>query len=306
VSYGQPTGPLVCFVAVVGSGSQQWKAGHFTPDDVVWRVQREAVLMLAGGRAFLMQAAHPLALAGFAEHSTYDTDPFDRLWRTMRTVWTAAFGSPEDAERAARRVKAMHGRVTGVLAQDAGPFPAGTPYAAEDPQLLMWVHATLYDSSLLAYETFVRPLTDAEHDEFYDQMNALARHWGTPDEVLPPDRHAFREYMDEMLGGGNIVVTDQAREMGSVILDPPAPMHVRAAWPMLNLLTAGLLPANLREGYGLRWSARRERAMRMQVATIRRGILPVLPRRARILPLARAGEARFRAGEPTSTTPSGA
>lgn len=281
---------------VTAQTGQQWRAGHFTPDDVIWRVQREAVLMLAGGRAFLMQAAHPLALAGFAEHSTYDTDPFDRLWRTMRTVWTAAFGTPEEAERAARRVQAMHGRVTGVLARDEGPFPAGTPYAAQDPRLLMWVHATLYDSSLLAYESFVRPLTDLEHDEFYDQMNAMARHWGTPDEVLPPDRHAFRAYMDGMLTGGEILVTDRTRTMGKVILDPPAPLHVRAGWPMLNLLTAGFLPDTLREGYGLPWSSRRERAMRMQVATIRRAILPTLPRRVRIVPQARTGEARFAAG----------
>lgn len=260
---------------------------------MIWRVQRESVLMLAGGRAFLMQAAHPLALAGFAEHSTYDTDPFDRLWRTMRTVWTAAFGTPEDAERAAGRVRAMHGRVTGILSQDEGPFPAGTPYAASDPKLLLWVHATLYDSSLLAYETFVRPLTDVEHDEFYDQMHAMARHWGTPDDVLPPDRHAFRTYMDGMLAGNELLVTDRTRSMGSVILDPPAPMHVRAGWPLLNLLTTGMLPEPLREGYHLPWSTRRDRAMRMEIAMIRRAVLPVLPRRARFLPQARAGEARF-------------
>lgn len=269
-----------------------YRAGHFTPDDVIWRVQREAILMLGGGRAFLMQASHPRALAGFEQHSDYEDDPFDRLWRTMATVWTSVFGSPEEADAAGRKVRAIHKRVCGTLTEQAGPFPIDTPYAADDPDLLLWVQATLYETSLLMYETFVRPLNDDENDQLYAQMWGAARVWGLPREVIPDDRHAFREYMDGMLASETITVGNLARRMGAVIIDPPLPRAARSAWPLMNFTTTALLTPKLREGFSLSWSPARERLFQTSVPAMRRAVIPLLPGRARILPVARAAEKR--------------
>src|SRR5215210_7668502 len=98
-------------------------AGAFTPESAIWKVSREWVLMLGGGRALLLQAAHPLALAGVIEHSDYEAGPWRRLERTMDAVWTAVYGEPGQAEEVGRRVRAIHGRVNGRLRNRMGPFP---------------------------------------------------------------------------------------------------------------------------------------------------------------------------------------
>src|SRR6187200_3286231 len=114
---------------------------YFTDDSVVRRVHREFVVGLAGPRTLLLQATHPVAFAGFFAHTGALDEPYERLSRTAQMMDTIAFGSRARAERATRRVRAMHRRVRGVLAEPAGRFEAGTPYAADDPELLLWVLA---------------------------------------------------------------------------------------------------------------------------------------------------------------------
>src|SRR5919108_4071395 len=99
--------------------------GYFRRDGVAWRVGRELAMMLGGGRALLLQVAHPLVAAGVAEHSDYREDPWKRLAGTMNAVWAVVFGTRAQADRAAARVRAMHSRVNGTLAARSGPFPAG-------------------------------------------------------------------------------------------------------------------------------------------------------------------------------------
>jgi len=124
---------------------------YFRPDGAAWRIGRELALLLGGGRALLLQVAHPLVAAGVAEHSDFRENPWKRLEGTMNAVWAVVFGTRAQADRAARRVRAMHSRVQGHTA-------AGTPYSALDPELLLWVHATLVDTALLVYGQWVRPL----------------------------------------------------------------------------------------------------------------------------------------------------
>src|SRR5260370_40958496 len=131
------------------------RAGSFPDDSIIRRVNRENVLLLGGGRALLMQLAHPLVAAGVDEHSDFRDRPIRRLRRTVQMMMAIVFGDRETALAAARSVNRVHGRVQG----------AG--YRALDPDLLLWVHATLVDSSLATYETFVRPLRDEEREGFY-------------------------------------------------------------------------------------------------------------------------------------------
>ncbi len=261
-------------------------AGGYTPESAIWKVSREWILMLGGGRALLMQAAHPLALAGIVEHSDYARDPWGRLARTMDVVWTAVYGDPAEAERAGRRVRAMHAKVRGRLKTDLGPFPAGTPYDARDPELLMWVHATLVDTALLMYRTYVGPLTAEDQEAYYQDMKHLARLFGTPDRAIPGTFADFEAYRRSMLDGEGICVTPQARDLATALLTPPLPIVARPAWELVRFATAGFLPSKLRRGYGFTWTPAHRAVLAGSAGAVRRGLLPLLPDRIRRLPAA--------------------
>ena len=129
--------------------------GYFDDSSMLRVVHRERALALAGPRALLMQAAHPLAVSGLLAHSTAMDEPYDRLARTAQTMSTIGFGSREDADRVTARGRAMHARVKGRIKEPVGRFPAGTPYRADQPDLLLWVLFTLVDSGLVVYRKYV-------------------------------------------------------------------------------------------------------------------------------------------------------
>src|SRR4051794_21752646 len=136
--------------------------GFFGPDSMLRRVISETLVGLSAPQVLLLQAAHPVAWAGFFAHTGALDAPYERLDRTALIMNTVAFGSREHAERATARVRAMHTRVTGVLGEAAGRFPAGTPYSATDPALLMWILATLAAGGSAAYRRWVGPLSRDE------------------------------------------------------------------------------------------------------------------------------------------------
>src|SRR3954451_5187586 len=133
-------------------------SGYFDDDSLLRRIHRERAVALSGPRALLMQAAHPLAVPGLLAHSTPVDEPYERLARTAEVMSTIGFGSREDADRVTRHVRAMHGRVSGRIPVAVGRWPAGTPYRADDPELLLWVLFTLVDSALVVYQKYVRSL----------------------------------------------------------------------------------------------------------------------------------------------------
>jgi uncharacterized protein (DUF2236 family) len=246
----------------------------FAPDSAIRRIGGEAVLMLGGGRALLLQAAHPLVAAGIVDHSAYATEPWRRLARTMVALYTVVHGSRADAARVAAQVRAVHTGVTGTA--------AGRDYSALDPELQLWVHATLVDTGLVMYETFVRALRIEEQEAFYAEMRVVARVFGVPARVLPRTLAAFRGYQRRQLESGELEVTDASRAVAATVLDPPLPLPLRPAARLLNLATVGLLPEPVRTGYGLGWGPAREAALRTSAASVRRA-LPLVPRRIRLL-----------------------
>ena len=138
--------------------------------------------MISGPRALLMQAAHPLAVEGLLAHTTGLDDPYTRLERTAEVMNAIGFGSREEADRMTRRVRAMHRRVRGELERDAGNFPAGTPYAADDPALLMWVLFSLVDSGIVVYERFVKTMRPAEKEAYWHDFRVVGSLFGLADE----------------------------------------------------------------------------------------------------------------------------
>jgi uncharacterized protein (DUF2236 family) len=274
----------------IPSGSPD--AGYFTPDDVAWRVGRELALMLGGGRALLLQVAHPLVAAGVAEHSGFREDPWKRLDGTMKAVWAVVFGSRAQADRAAARVRAIHTKVNGTLGAPMGPFAAGTRYSALDPELLLWVHATLVDSALLVHSQWVGGLSEPDERAYYEEMKICARLFGTPPEVIPPTLGEFRDYMDERLASDEICVTDTAREIARMVLHPPVPLPLRPAMEVVNVITTSLMPPRLRREYGLAWDPVRAALLRGSREWVRRIAMPLLPGRLRRVPASSGYSAR--------------
>jgi uncharacterized protein (DUF2236 family) len=259
--------------------------GYFAPESAIRRVGDTPIVpLLGGGTAVLLQVAHPLVAAGVVEHSDYRSDLWRRLVRTLRALYLIVYGTKQEAEDAAAVVRAVHAHVHGVTRQPLGRFPAGTPYSASTPELQLWVHATLVQASLGAYERFVERLSPADAERYYQEMALVARLFGTPDSVIPGSLEEFREYFAAELEGGDICVTKPGRDVASVILQAPMPAPLRLLAPAHRLSTAGLLPPRLREEYGLRWSTLHERSLPLAARSLKLGATPLLYIASRLAP----------------------
>jgi uncharacterized protein (DUF2236 family) len=246
----------------------------FSPDSVTWRVNQEPALLLGGGRALLMQIAHPGVAAGVAEHSDFRQRPLARLIRTLELTLALTFGSRNEALAAARQINAVHQRVR------------GDGYSATDPGLLLWVHATLIDSALVTYTTFVGPLPPADRETYYQEAKLTGGLLGLANARYPTALRDFDDYLAEMLDGRELDVDARARELAAAVLRPPLRRVPSPAFRPVEAVTAGLLPAGLRQAYGLRWA----RAERLAFHAMRFGLplgLRLLPSRFRQVPPAR-------------------
>jgi uncharacterized protein (DUF2236 family) len=202
---------------------------------------------------------------------------------------TIAFGSREDADRATRRVRAMHRRVRGELRAPAGRFPAGTPFAADDPELLLWVLATLVDSALVVYERYVGSLSAAERDAYWRDYRVIGGLFGLDDADMPAGIAEFDDYMHDMLEGPDLHVTSAARELAvQIVLRPPVPLTRKPVLELVNFMTVGLLPARLRRQFGLSWDPLRALMLRGGAEYAQRVLVPLAPQRVRFVASARS------------------
>lgn len=264
-------------------------AGYFTDDSMLRRVNREMAVSLAGPRSLLMQAAHPVAFAGFFEATTMLAEPYPRLERTARVLQAIGFGTRAEADAATKPVRAIHRRVHGALREPAGRFPAGTPWRADDPALLLWIIATLVDSNLLVYQRYVRPLSRDEQEAYWQDFRLLGKLFGLPYKHSPPDLDAFEAYVAGVLASGDLHVGAKARELAvDIVMRPPVRWQLRGVLEAANQTTIGLLPPEVRRLYGFRWDPVRGLAVRGGAEYLRRVVIPVLPERWRIAPSARA------------------
>ena len=265
---------------------------YFTDASPIRRVHRERAMALAGPRALLMQAAHPLAVSGLLAHSSALEEPYERLMRTAEVMSTVTFGTRRDADRVTRRVRSMHRRVSGTLKRPAGPFEAGTAYRADDPQLLLWVLYTLVDSAIVVYEKYVGALGDDEQAAFWADYRVVGRLFGLRKRDMPDGLEDLRAYGDEMLAGDTLHVNDWARTRArEIVLEPPVPLAARPLVEAVNFVTVALLPDRIRREYGFRplppaWMRRALVAGGAEY--VKRAVIPLLPQRLRYVPAARA------------------
>jgi len=262
---------------------------YFDDTSMLRRVHREFAVALSGPRALLMQAAHPVAFEGFFAHTGALDEPYERLARTAAVMNTIAFGSRVDADRATRRVRAMHARVRGELPRPAGRFPAGTPFAADDPELLLWVLASLVDSALVFYDKYVGSLSQDERDAYWQDYRVIGRLFGLEDDEMPADIRAFDAYIQDMLSGSDLFVTSAARELAlQIVMRPPVGLTKRPVLELVNFITVGLLPVGLRRQFGLSWDPLRALMLRGGAEYAKRVLMPLAPERLRFVSSARA------------------
>lgn len=223
------------------------REGILGPRSLAWQLGGDLGLFLGGGRAALLQLAHPQVAHAIDHHSRTRTDVVGRFQRTFRHVFAMVFGELDDAISAARRVHQIHSRISGDV--------DGVRYHANDASALRWVHATLVDTTLVVRERLDRrSLPISIKDRYVTEMNQFARLFGIPRALLPTDHAAHARYMDAMLGSDQIRVTPCAREMARFLVgrggtsQPPLGRISEA-------ITASLLPPKLTDAFALRGSA---------------------------------------------------
>ena len=246
---------------------------------IAQRVNRERVVVLGWSRAILLQVAHPLIAAGVIEHSAFRGNALEaavRLHHTVSAMLSLIFGAADQRAAALARIRAIHKTVNGTLKRDAGPFPAHTPYTAEDPALLLWVHATLIDSSADIYQRVVATLTAGELDALCVEAAPVLHELGGDPRTTPMTWRALQDYLRQVYASGALAVSDDARTLGRAVLSPRAAGVVVPFSGVQELLTVGLLPADVRSAYGFDWSEERERRFHRAVRGVRsvRRLLP--------------------------------
>jgi uncharacterized protein (DUF2236 family) len=217
--------------------------GFFGPASVAWRISGDLSAPVAGLRALLIQALHPLAMAGVDQHSDWRADPVGRLAATSAYLATITFGERASAERVAAHVRRIHEQVTGV------DHETGQPYAAGDPALLLWVHAALVDSNIAAREMFGTPLSSEDADRYIEEMIVAAQLVGVPAELVPASAAALASYLSRVRP--QLLCTAAARESMAYLLDPPGlDDEVAEIWQDIREATLISLPAFARQMYG--------------------------------------------------------
>jgi len=263
--------------------------GLYGPGSEAWALNREAMLLLgAGPRALLMQLAHPAVAAGVADHSDFRADPWRRLQGTLDSYLRIVYGTATAARAEIRRLNELHRSIT------------GPSYRARDPELSLWVHATLVDSTIVVADAWLEPLSRDRRTRYYEETLPIGRAFGIPTSLLPPDLAAFEAYVAGAMGpNGPVRVGPTARELADAVLHPPlgpvlpalagvpAAAYAWTLWPSI-----GLLPAAIRDGYGLRWGPL-EQAVSAWLVAGWRAWRPILPAAFRQMPQALAADRRL-------------
>jgi len=273
-------------------------AGIHGPGSVAWRLGGDLAVFLGGGRAALLQLAHPMVAYAVDHHSRARRDVIGRFQRTFRHVFAMAFGELDDALTAARRVYAFHTSVHGVIPEAIGAWPAGTPYHANDADALRWVYATLMDTTVAVRARLGARFAPGELDRYVVEMNRFAALFGIPRALLPRTWADHARYMAEMLASDRLAVAPVALEMSRFLLGRGGPGPQPPLGRLAEVLAAAMLPPHLARAFELAYSPVDRLAVGVGFATLGR-LYERLPRRLVAIP-AHVEATRRLAGKPPS------
>ncbi len=243
-----------------------------------------SVGLLYGQRALLIGALEPLTYTGTMISTRSANRPFQRLARTAKIQETILLGTREEADKALAVVNRLHQRVKGILPEAAGSHPAGTPYSAFDPELMLWTLAVIADSGREMYETLVRPLDPDERELLWQDYVLFGELFGLPRSEVPGSHLEFKAWFDGKLSAPDLQVTAHGLEMAPLVaFRQPVPRAARGNIALQSHLIKGTLPPRVREIFGIRWSRAHESSFRAFAAAHRRsrGAFPSRMRRGR-------------------------
>ncbi|MDR8394303.1 DUF2236 domain-containing protein [Aliifodinibius sp. S!AR15-10] len=229
--------------------------GYFKPESLIRQIHREAVVLLGGGRAILLQLAHPFVAAGVDDYSNFKSNILQRLYRTILFMHNLVFQDRQTAREALKHFHAMHKRIRGRLGHRSGQLSPDTTYSGVDPRAKLWVYATFVDTNLTTYQKFVKPLSQVERQQYYSDSLVLADLMEIPEEILPQTYTEFQEYMKTMFTGETLAVTNTAQNLANAVLYPDVGLFPTLSAGLLRTVTAGLLPQRFRCEYGLTWNS---------------------------------------------------
>jgi uncharacterized protein (DUF2236 family) len=219
--------------------------GLFGPDSVAWRLHADPTMLVAAMRALMVQALEPRAMAGVDQHSDYKADPWSRLDRTVRFILATTYGDTATADAAVVAVRKIHERVRGV-----DPV-TGQAYSADEPDLVLWIHAAEVHSVVVAYRRYGGRLSDGDADRYVGEMACVAEALGLPADMAPRSMGELREYLRGM--HERLRLTPAARDAMRTILVPPMPLPLRPLWVVPATAAVATLPRVARRLYGIPW-----------------------------------------------------
>jgi uncharacterized protein (DUF2236 family) len=243
-----------------------------------------AVGLLYGQRALLIGALEPLTYTGTMLSTRSADRPFERLARTAKIQETVFLGTREEADEALARVHRLHQHVKGTLPETAGTHPAGTPYSAFDPELMLWTLAVIADSGREMYETLVRPLSEAEREALWQDYVRFGELFELPRGEVPASHREFKAWFDAKLAAPDLQATEHGLEMAPLVaFRQPVPAAARGNLAVQNHIIKGTLPPRVREIFGIRWTRAHESSFRAIAASHRRArrLFPRQMRRGR-------------------------
>ena len=289
-------------------------SGYFPHGSMLRHVQsRKAVGQTYGQRALIIGATHPVPYVGTSASTNAKERPFERLASTAKAFETIFFGSRQQADKVLRAVHSMHLRVRGELTQDEGAYPAGTAYDAFDPELMVWTMGMLADSSRVAFETLVRPLTPVEREALWQDWIRFGELFGMPRSVAPATHRECDEWLADWYSSGRMHATEEAYAVGRAIAyGMPVPFPLNVGIRGTNLVVIGMLPPPVRRLFDLAWTPAHQAAFGSLTRAIRAS-QAVVPDRYRVggnralheLVIA-TERRRLKAGRPSMTLPTSA
>lgn len=259
-------------MSILIQASESTDDGYFPRgSSVLRRVHEERLVgLLYGQRALCIGALSPLNYVGTAQHSYAKLTPFKRLAHTGKAFERIYFGSREEADRVLAYVRRLHEQVRGVLPENAGATPAGTPYDATDPELMLWTVAVIADSAQCFYELLVRRLSATEREALWQDYLRFGELFGMARESAPASYGEFRAYYRSKLASEEMFLTDEARYIGyATAFEIPMPAIQQPGKRVHDLLMLGSLPRRVRELYGLPYTRRQALAFRAATEAIR-------------------------------------
>ena len=261
--------------------------GHFGPNSMMWKINKEITVLFGGARALLMHAAHPLIAAGARQTSFYQRDPWKRLIRTLSLQNSVTFGTIEEANESATRINRLHEVIKG-----KDPVTGGYYDALDDEQLL-WVHACLQLSSIFFYEKTVKKLSDEEKNQYHQENMLSAKLVLINTDYMPKTHNDLKNWViNKSKTKEYLKMTDVAKDVQEIIEGGPVPKHIKPIWPFISFTAFNTLPEEFKIIYGVKSTKLKKLILRFNLSLLK-FTRPFLPPFFRLIPPARWAKQRL-------------